>query len=230
MHTKALWSVPITRTVKAGSSQDSCRCCSETFLTVRSDPKDDSCPLRCVGNFSFIMTTLCFSTYSPKKKKKNFLPERPKTQKTHKMKSLSHIPQFSLLFCLSCFDLMRLLGLVLTSHSEYRQNQSGISVWRWCCPVWHAGVSPRSFISHARVKMGLNLFGVHSAPCMSNDLKTGRSTNLQYEIPRAWLETLELEPKCFSRLSDWQILSHWLLFSPRYVQSVNSQQFALFNQ
>lgn len=56
--------------------------------------------------------------------------------------------------------------------------------------------------------MGLNLFGVHSAPCMSNDLKTGRSTNLQYEIPRAWLETLELEPKRFSRLSDWQTLSH----------------------
>lgn len=39
---------------------------SETFLTIKEWPKDDSCPVRCVWNFSFIMTTLCFSAYSPK--------------------------------------------------------------------------------------------------------------------------------------------------------------------
>lgn len=78
--------------------------------------------------------------------------------------------------------------------------------------------------------MGLNLFWVHSAPCLPNDLKTGTPTNLQYEIPRPWFESLELELKCFSRLTHWQTLPVLTLTSILSTPCTISQQFASFNQ
>lgn len=88
-------------------------------------------PAEMCWEFFFYHDHAVFFHLFSKKEKKTFCPKDLKHNRKknkNKLKSLSHIPQFSLLFCLTCFDLMRLLGLVLTSHSEYSQNQSGISV------------------------------------------------------------------------------------------------------
>lgn len=119
---------------------------------------------------------------------------------------------------------MRLLGLVLTSHSAYNQNHSGIGVWRWCCPVLTCWSLSRIHYFTCWSENGLDfVLGPQHSTYIPNDLKTGPSANLQYQISWPWFETLELEPKHFSRLSNWQTTpSTRTDFHSPHAQSVNS--------